>query len=242
MFPVNYWVRWLSPIKLHFNHIRSYMQDHLAADTDDTDEQALIEVPEPKAWHVRFARYVSHVLGSAPISFPFVLLVAFYHTRDELAALVYAFITLFFLSIGPLIYIIIGVRQGRLSDVDVSRRTERAGPFLFGVTSITLGWLVLLLIHGPKDLVTALIITAVSGVVMMGKTLWWTSSIHASSIVGAATVITVLYRAVMLPAFFFLVLVSWSRVVLRRHTVTQVIAGSLVSIALSLAILKLRGI
>jgi len=38
------------------------MQDHLAA---DTDEQALIEVPEPKAWHVRFARYVSHVLAPA---------------------------------------------------------------------------------------------------------------------------------------------------------------------------------
>src|SRR5260221_8938165 len=166
------------------------MQDHLAA---DTDEQALIEVPEPKAWHVRFARHVSHVLAPAPISLPFVLLVAFYHTRDELAALVYAFITLFFLSIGPLIYIIIGVRQGRLSDVDVSRRTERAGPFLFGVTSITLGWLVLLLIHGPQDLVTALIITAVSGGVMMGTALLWKVSIHTSLTGGAANVLTELY-------------------------------------------------
>jgi membrane-associated phospholipid phosphatase len=218
---------------------RSYMQDHLAA---DTDEQALIEVPEPKAGHVRFARYVSHVLAPAPISLPFVLLVAFYHTRDQLAALVYTFITLFFLSIGPLIYIIIGVRQGRLSDVDVSHRSERAGPFLFGITSVMIGWLVLLLIHGPKDLVTTLIITAVSGVVMMVTTLWWKISIHASSLGGAATVLTVLYGAVMLPAFLLLALVSWSRVVLRRHTVTQVIAGSLVSIALSLVILKLRGI
>jgi hypothetical protein len=26
MFPVNYWVRWLSPIKLHFNHIRKYLE------------------------------------------------------------------------------------------------------------------------------------------------------------------------------------------------------------------------
>jgi membrane-associated phospholipid phosphatase len=46
----------------------------------------------------------------------------------------------------------------------------------------------------------------------------------------------------MLPTFLLLALVSWSRVVLRRHTATQVIAGSLVSIALSLAILKLRGV
>src|SRR5260370_23728928 len=196
MLPVNYWVRWLSPIKLHFNHIRSYMQDHLAADTDDTDEQALIEVPEPKAWHVRFARYVSHVLAPAPLSLPFVLLVAFYHTRDQLAALVYAFITLFFLSIGPLIYIIIGVRLVRLSDVDVSRRTERAGPFLFGITSVMIGWLVLLLINGPKDLVTALIITAGSGVVLMVTEPWVRNSIHASSLEGPEQGLTALYGAV----------------------------------------------
>jgi membrane-associated phospholipid phosphatase len=47
---------------------------------------------------------------------------------------------------------------------------------------------------------------------------------------------------VMLPLFVLLVLVSWSRVVLRRHTVSQVIAGSLAGILLSLVILKIRGV
>jgi membrane-associated phospholipid phosphatase len=54
--------------------------------------------------------------------------------------------------------------------------------------------------------------------------------------------LTVLYGAIVLPAFLLVVLVSWSRVVLRRHTVAQVLAGSLVSIALATAILLLRGI
>jgi membrane-associated phospholipid phosphatase len=38
-----------------------------------------------------------------------------------------------------------------------------------------------------------------------------------------------------------LILVSWSRVVLRRHTLAQVIAGSLLSITLAALILKLIG-
>src|SRR5258708_20463621 len=155
------------------------MQDHLAVNTDE--EQTIIEAPEPKALRVRLARYVSNILAPATISLPAVLLVAFYHSRDQLAALIYALITIFFLSIGPLLYIVIGVRLGKLSDVDVSRRSERAGPFLFGITSVTIGWLVLLLIHGPKNLETTLIITAVSGVVMMATTLWWKISIHPSS-------------------------------------------------------------
>jgi membrane-associated phospholipid phosphatase len=214
------------------------MQEHLAV---DADEHIIIE-PELKPLHVRMARHVSNILSPASISLPFIVLVSIYRSSNQLVALLYAFITLFFVCVGPLAYIVIGVRRGKLSDIDVSRRSERAGPFLFGISSVLLGLLVLLLIQGPKNLQTVLIITAVSAIVTMITTLWWKISIHASSLGGAATMLTALYGAAMLPCFFLLILVSWSRVVLRRHTILQVIAGSLVSIMLSLVILKLRGI
>jgi len=139
-------------------------------------------------------------------------------------------------------YIVIGVRLGKLSDIDVSRRSERAGPFLFGIISATIGLLVLALTNGLRNLQTALIITAFSGVLMLLITFKWKISIHASSLGGAATILTALYGAVMLPLFGLVALVSWSRVELRRHTITQVVAESLASIAISLVILKLRGV
>jgi membrane-associated phospholipid phosphatase len=215
------------------------MQEQL---TDGADEHTIVEAPGEKTKRIRIARHVSNILAPATISLPFILLVAFYHTQDQLTAFVYACITLFFLSIGPLLYIIIGVRLGKLSDIDVSRRSQRAGPFLFGIFSVMLGWLVLTFTHGPRNLQTVMIITVFSGIIMMMITFWWKISMHASSLGGAATLLTVLYGAVMLPLFVLLVLVSWSRVVLRRHTVTQVIAGSLAGIVLSLVILKLRGV
>jgi membrane-associated phospholipid phosphatase len=214
------------------------MQDHLAV---DAEEHVIVE-PKSKPVHVRIARLVSNILAPASISLPFIVLVALYHAQNVMRALLYAVITLFFLSLGPFIYILIAVRVGKISDVDVSRRTERAGPFLFGISSVLAGWLVLILLHGPENLQTLLFITAVSGIVMMVTTLWWKISIHSSSMGGVATILTAFYGAVMLPTFLLLILVSWSRVVLRRHTVSQVIAGSLVSIALTLLILKIRGI
>jgi membrane-associated phospholipid phosphatase len=214
------------------------MQDHLAV---DAEEHVIVE-PKSKPVHVRIARLVSNILAPASISLPFIVLVALYHAQNVMRALLYAGITLFFLSLGPFIYILIAVRVGKISDVDVSRRTERAGPFLFGISSVLAGWLVLILLHGPENLQTLLFITAVSGIVMMVTTLWWKISIHSSSMGGVATILTAFYGAVMLPTFLLLILVSWSRVVLRRHTVSQVIAGSLVSIALTLLILKIRGI
>jgi membrane-associated phospholipid phosphatase len=215
------------------------MQEHV---TDGTDEPSIVEVPGEKTRRTRIARQVSNILAPATISLPFVLLVAFHQTRDQLAAFTYACITLFFLCVGPLLYIIIGVRLGKLTDIDVSRRSQRAGPFLFGIFSVMIGWLVLTYLHGPRNLQTVLIITVCSGFIMLVITFWWKISIHASSLGGVATVLTVLYGAVMLPAFVLLVLVSWSRVVLRRHTVTQVIAGSFAGIVISLVILKLRGV
>ena len=215
------------------------MQEQL---TDGADERTILETPAENTKRVRIARHVSNILAPATISLPFILLVAFYQTQDKLSALVFACITLFFLSVGPLLYIIIGVRLGILSDIDVSRRSQRVGPFIFGIISATIGWIILSLTDAPRNLQTVMIITVFSGIIMMVITLWWKISMHASSFGGVATMLTVLYGAVMLPLFVLLVLVSWSRVVLRRHTVPQVIAGSLAGIVLSLVILKIRGV
>lgn len=227
------------------------MTDQIAVNADEQslDEVELLEdapvcLPlEPvKPRHVRFARHVSNILAPTTISIPLIVLIAFYQATSVASAIMYAATTLFFLSIGPFLYILLCVRLGKLSDVDVSKRSERVGPFIFGLISICLGWFVLVLAHGPSTLITILIITAVSGLLMMLTTLWWKISIHASSLAGAATILTVLYGAVMLPTFALLVLVSWSRVVLRRHTVAQVVAGSLLGVAVSAIILKLRGL
>ena len=208
----------------------------------DASKHPVVKVPTIKPLRVRCARLVSNILAPSTISLPFVLLVSLYHTQSTKSALLFACLTLFFLTLGPMIYIIIGVRKGWLSDVDVSRRTERAGPFLFGISSVALGLLLLHYVNAPRNLETLLLITTISGVIMLMVTMWWKISIHASSMAGAATMLTALYGAAMLPTFLLLILVSWSRVVLRRHTTAQVIAGSLLSIVLSASIILLRGV
>jgi membrane-associated phospholipid phosphatase len=210
--------------------------------TDGAGAHTIKETRGVNTKRIRIARHVSNMLAPATISLPFILLVAFYKASDKLSALIYACITLFFLSVGPLLYIFIGVRLGILSDIDVSRRSQRIGPFIFGIVSAMIGWLVLTHTNGPRNLQTVMIITIFSGIIMMMVTFWWKISMHASSLSGVATMLTVLYGAVMLPLFVLLMLVSWSRVVLRRHTIPQVIAGSLAGIVLSLIILKVRGI
>jgi len=213
----------------------------LPENDEDTDTaEVLSSIENLNAFHIRFARIVSIVLSPVTISLPFITLVALY--SHESNALLSALLTLFFLSVGPMIYILIGVKTGKFSDVDVSMRSQRTGPFLFSIASSLLGFFVLSTIHGSKNLESVLLITVISGIILMIITFWWKISMHASSLSGAITVLSILYGKVVLPAFLLIILVNWSRVVLRRHTIAQVTAGTLMSIALSWFLLTLRGV
>jgi membrane-associated phospholipid phosphatase len=215
------------------------MPDQIAL---NEDEEALI-VPSPsKPLREHIARYVSNILSPISVSIPFIFLVALYHAQNMLAALAYASATLFFISIGPMAYILVGVYQGKFTDIDVSVRSQRSGPFLFSILSAFVGLLILSFFHGPRDLQTVMLAVIACGTVLMLVTLWWKISMHASALAAAVTMLTALYGNIILPAYVLLILVCWSRVVLRRHTMAQVIAGSLLSIGLSILTLAIRGI
>jgi membrane-associated phospholipid phosphatase len=191
-------------------------------------------------FRLQVARQVSNVLSPFSVSLPLVFLVALYHAPMRGQALFYAFVTVFFLSVGPLLYIIVGVRLGKFSDLDVSVRSQRTWPFVFGVASALVGLFILALTGGSRNLETLLLITTLSGTILMVVTLWWKISLHASSVAGAATLLTAFYGVIMLPAFLLVVAVSWSRVMLRRHTIAQVTAGALLGIVLTVLILGIR--
>lgn len=206
------------------------------------EEEQVMPVPITKPLSVLIARQVSNVLSPITVSIPFTILVALYHARSIVSALAFAGATLLFMSVGPMLYILAGVRTGKFTDPEVSMRSQRSGPYAFSIISTAIGLVILSFLHEPKDLQTVMLTVIASGVLMMTITLWWKISLHASTAAGAVTMLTVLYGNMMLPAYLLVVLVCWSRVVLHRHTTTQVIAGALVSILLAIVALALRGI
>jgi membrane-associated phospholipid phosphatase len=206
------------------------------------DEEQVISVPITKPLSVLIARQVSNVLSPITVSIPFTIVVALYHARNIISSLAFAGAALLFMSVGPMLYILAGVRTGKFTDLDVSLRSQRSGPYAFSIISTAIGLVILSFFHEPKDLQTVMLAVIASGMLMMTITLWWKISLHASTLAGAVTMLTAFYGKVMLPAYLLVVLVCWSRVVLHRHTTAQVIAGALVSILLAVAALALRGI
>jgi len=214
-----------------------HMLDNMAL--EDADENP-INPGDVKTLRMQMARYISIIFSPVTVSLPAIFLVALHN--QEPSSMFFAAIVVFFLSIGPMLYILVGVSLGKFSDIDVSIRSQRLGPFLFGITSSLIGFFILLFNNAPKDLETILLTASTIGLVLMIITFWWKISMHASGIAGTITFLAVLYGKYVLPAFLLVFLVGWSRVVLKRHTVAQVTAGAILTAAMTLVMLALRGV
>jgi membrane-associated phospholipid phosphatase len=216
------------------------MSDPIALNEDHASSISTEVSLEYRPLRTQIARYVSTILSPSVVSLPTVFLVALHDVSNALLAIGYAFLTLLFISVGPMAYIIVGVKLGKFTDIDVSKRSQRSGPFIFALISTFLGLAVLFLTHGPKTLQTLMMLLIISGLLMMGITFWWKISIHASALAGTVTILAYLFGNIILPAYLLVILVGSSRVVLRRHTAAQVLAGSLLNIALVLIVMTIR--
>lgn len=129
------------------------------------------------------------------------------------------------LPVALLVYI--QVRRGAWTDLDVSQRKQRY--FLYPYTLFFLAVLAFYYHRSGADYAVWCVLALVMANVVNGFiNLRWKISAHATTAAACAVILSLFAIDVWLPALLSVVLVSWSRVVLHRHTTLQVIAGSLV--------------
>ena len=131
----------------------------------------------------------------------------------------------------PLGYLFTLLRRGDVSDVDVYRREERWRPFLATVGGAWLGWVLLWSFGAPENLVGLAGVLALEASVIFLVTLGWKISLHCATLALAGAVVWKLTGSPV-PLLVGIPLMIWSRLLLRRHTPAQTIAGTLLGILL----------
>jgi membrane-associated phospholipid phosphatase len=137
----------------------------------------------------------------------------------------------FFTSIAPMLFIFYLYATDRISDLDMSIRTERERVFIAFVVFYALGAADLWIIHAPAIMTASMAAYAVSTLIVQWITRYWKISTHALGITAPLVALTVLFGQRPAPFFVLIPLVGWSRVYLRAHTVLQVVAGTLLAVA-----------
>ncbi len=136
------------------------------------------------------------------------------------------FLSSFFTSIGPMLFVFWLYATERISDLDMSKRSERETVFGAFVVSYLLGTIILWLTHAPTFLIASMAGYTLSTFIVQYITRYWKISTHALGITAPLVALCIIYGRQPLPFLVLIPTVCWARVYLGAHTVSQVIAGA----------------
>ncbi len=177
------------------------------------------------------ARILSTIFNPFLTALALFAILAIIVAKDTLSFWTLLFVSTFFTSIGPMLYVFWLYATDRISDLDMSVRTEREMVFTAFVVFDFLGVAALWLIHAPRLLIAAMLGYLVSTLLVQFITRYWKISTHAIGITAPLAALTLIYGRQPLPFLVLIPMVCWARVYLRSHTLMQVLAGAGLAIA-----------
>ncbi len=179
----------------------------------------------PRVWKDT-ARIFSTVCNPFLTSLALFVVLAGARAHGATDFLVLLFNSAFFTSIGPMLFIFALYATDRISDLDMSIRSERQKVFGAFVVFFVLGTLDLGLIHAPPIMTATMAALAASSLIVQFITMSWKISTHALGITAPLVASLYLFGREPLPFFVLIPIVCWARVYLKAHTVLQVLAGT----------------
>ncbi len=187
----------------------------------------------------KLAKVVSLIFG-----FPLIIFLMFYgHFLSGLNGMqgtIMLSLLVLFEMIIPLAILIILMKNGLISDIDIVNRKERILPFLLITVCFSIA-VILCKQFGNEFIFQFQLTLFMTMLASFAITLFWKISLH----MGIAT-ITSLFLFIFsgvktLPFALIIPLMYWARLFLKRHTHAQLIAGFLLNTGLSLILLEYFG-
>ena len=177
----------------------------------------------------KLARIISTVF--VPPSFTIIIFTIFASTLESepiqqvatiLNALIFGFVS-------PIVLFLILRKNGKLADQDASIKEERTIPFLIAIVFYLIGLWVLIK-YDLNIISIAFWFCYISNTlitIFINK--YWKISVHAMGAAGPFTALVFTFGWISLLMLPFVILVGWSRIELKCHTISQVIAGILLA-------------
>jgi len=140
-------------------------------------------------------------------------------------------ISLLFATILPILFLVLWRKLKRI-DKDFTDRETRNVPFLISVLIYFIGATILFFLSANPLTIVLMFCYGMNTLIVFFINLKWKISVHTMGITGPTTVL--LFFSPMGSLLGLLVpLVMWSRITLKKHTINQVVAGSILGYILT---------
>lgn len=214
------------------------------------DKEQGLEFPEEAgepSFTCRAFDAISRVMNPVYLAPPGMLAISLKSVPDTLEAIKWWCIYLIFSTVIPLADLIWRRKSGRISDWHISRREERPVPMLFAIFYALLGMATLYLLNAPDVLKACMVTGLATGVIALLITLGWKISLHAMGSTLLATLIALVfkqpwYSPLNILMALAIIITGVSRRYLKKHTVPQIIGGTILGAFLGIAVFYAFGL
>lgn len=131
------------------------------------------------------------------------------------------------------------VRRGRWKDSDASQPPERKTLLIVLLVCLVVSVIITSTELFPSRLAIGMFVSSVLVIAAMVLSRWLKVSFHSAFNAFCSVLLFPLGAAALTGAFVWTAIVSWSRVVLRRHTISEVVVGTVLGIGGGLLFLLL---
>ena len=133
-------------------------------------------------------------------------------------------ISLIFASILPMAIILYWAKKLG-TDKDISNRGDRYTPLIVGIISYFIGFLICLIFDLDKFLTVLLLCYSINTGIVLLITTKWKISVHTTGLSGPVGALILLLGPIGAIFGILYPILIWSRVLLKKHTLAQAIAG-----------------
>lgn len=202
--------------------------------TQTTDE------PHQTSRQISFAKLLTEVFSPAHLIIIITFTTGVFTATSIPAGIGWGTLAALFAGVIPYTIILVSVRRGSVGDKHIYDRAQRIRPLVLSAASVVTG-IVLLAAFGAPAAVIGVELSMLAGLALtLPITLKWKISMHSAVAATTATSLVILYGPVWALAFIPVLAIAWSRVVLRDHTLAQVMAGIPIGIAAALPLLLMH--
>ena len=141
------------------------------------------------------------------------------------SSILICFSLLAFLPFLPVLYFY----RKNVVDLDISKREMRTPFFIIATTFYSLAAVIFFATNTTIMFLLSVSYAFVT-IILLLVNLFWKVSVHSAGVTGPIFALIFVFGFMVLPLSLIIILVSWSRIKLKKHTFTQTIMGSLIPI------------
>ena len=123
----------------------------------------------------------------------------------------------------------------KVVDLYVSKKEERTPFFLIALAAYALAAIIFFFTNTKIMVPLALGYTFVT-IILLAVNRYWKVSVHSAGVTGPIFALIFVFGIIVLPLSLLILLVSWSRIKLQKHTFRQTLVGALIPIAVGLVL------